>query len=852
MNETILQLWKDHPHATPQVRALARGFADRELPVATLLSDPPHPDDDQDEGQERQDQDERQERENKREDRDDKPQDVAEQHGRQLLDYLSRTRSVRGPGRDLLFMQSAGSAVGLDGQLAERLEEDAANGSVDSLCVTVGALNDDGRDAAVTLLIGQSLGAVGLEARNVALSLLAVIALPNVDVPARADELADALASPVNDAPDLVEEGGLYGAWELGLHSHRPTGLRLRELVLQYALAHEDKQDIAMMVLGDSDAATTADEDTTAKILVAHLLAEAGDAAARTAELLLGMPSDQATRLLNAAGDAVASDLRERLAPPEVPALPAVPATAAAVRPPSTAPPAASPLGSNAEPGLPDVVEDALGSLLNQLDGSAEGPAQTVVRALLKANRRATRELVEGRLGRLTPTNDPALASLLLTSCSRRTLDSWPAWLSAVSPVAADAIETDDATQRLLDQLWTSGTEPDARPATVQAAASAAVALLDHRTTEGRPSMASAVERSLGDPVEDDDRAVERQRLLAAAEPLLLAGALAPGVLATKEIGDLAATLTAERTVIQDDDPVVDYVIATALDALGGFSRPGVPGAPTDSEAQATLVRALHDNTWLPEPHATRLRLLARTQAAEPDESLPELPPPDAIRGLHAEHGPQVDDAVAAWLTLARPDAETLLAAADSALSDGTPSQQLLDAVAARLADYPLTDRVAVLHGLLDDPDRPAPSEVVLRAAGTAGARLVPDIEVARILAARNRGASNSVRRRHLMQAWANASIESDNARKLLFETVLIPLFGSKDNPAPDAAVNLGVEYLPLLAKTQPSKTKAPLGEAVRQAVGDKDAGKVLRPLGYKVSESGNPLWRRTKIDTSD
>jgi hypothetical protein len=30
--ETEEQVWKDHPHATPQVRALARGFADRELP----------------------------------------------------------------------------------------------------------------------------------------------------------------------------------------------------------------------------------------------------------------------------------------------------------------------------------------------------------------------------------------------------------------------------------------------------------------------------------------------------------------------------------------------------------------------------------------------------------------------------------------------------------------------------------------------------------------------------------------------------------------------------------------------------------------------------------------------------
>jgi hypothetical protein len=843
------QVWKDHPHATAQVRALAQGFADRELPVATLLSDRRTKDDDSPDEPE----DDALADDDSKEDRDEEggeqePQDVGKQHGRQLLDYLSRTRSVRGPGRDLLFLQSTGSAVGLDGQLAERLEEDAANASLDSLLASVRALDDPGRDAVVTLLIGQSLGAVGLEAQNVALSLLAVAALPGVDVPARADALADALADPINDAPDLVEEGGLHGAWRLGLHSERPTALRLRGLVLRYAAANDDDSQIAMTVLRDSDAAIAADSETTAGLLVTHLLSEDGDSAAGIAQVLLGMPPEKSARVLAAAADALAARLRWLLAPPE-PHAPATPAATGVGRPA----PAPTPPGSRStetEPALPDATVSALGTLLERLDGSAGGPAHALVGALLKANRRAVRELVESRVARLSPVTDAALASQLIRACAVRPLEEWPAWLSVVAPDAAAAPDTGDAIQGLVNQLWTSGTRTSAPPpvATVQAAASAVVVLLDSRPAAARPSMANAVRQGLGQPVEDDDAANERRRLLDAAEPLLAAGALEPKVLAAKEAEDLAATLRADITPDETDDPVVAYVVATTEDALRGFPRRGVGGQPADPDAQAELVRALHDNTWLPEPHATRLRLLGRSIPGAPDD-LPALPAPEEIQALRAEHGRVLDDTLAAWARLAKPEPAALLAAADTALQEAAPSQDLLDAVASSVSGFSAKDRGNFLHGLLDDPDRPAPSADVLRAAGTAGAKAVPDIEVARMLAARRPGATNSIRRKHLMEAWHNARIESEAARKLLFERILIPLFGSESDPAPAAAVDLGIEYLPLLARTQPSKTKAPLGEAVVGAIGEDEAAKVLLPLGYKVNETGI-FFRRRKVDT--
>lgn len=841
--EPEADVWHDHPHATEQVRELARGFAGLNIPVATMLSEQPPEDDDDAEHDDGDSDDAGKVEHGFEQAGKEGDQDVGRQHGRQLLDYLSRTRSVDGPGRDLLFMQSTGSAVGLDGQLAERLEEDAANGSLQSLLTAVRALDDAERDAVVTLFIGQSGSAVGLEAQNVALSLLAIAALPGVDVAGRADALADALAPAVNDVPSLVEDGGLHGAWALGLHSERPTAQKLRQLVLGHANAYPDDQDVAMLVLGDSNSALAADAEATASVLVTHLLSNDADDAASTAQVLLALPPEQCARLIRASHSALSARLRAELAPPPAPPEPAAASRAGAAGAP---PPAAT--GTNAEPELPGHLSGTLGTLLDGLNRAGGGPADVLTAALLGANRRSLRNLVEEHLPAAGTVNEPVLASALITACSIRSLDRWPEWLRTVGPEVSTSAELNNALLRLVKQLWSLTVDAAAVPAAdaVRAAAVAVVDILDRRPVEERPSMSEDVQKSLGEPVEDDDAATERRRLITAAEPLLRCGALAPGVLAGKEAADLAATLRADLTV-EEDDPVVAYVVASAEDTLRGFARPGVDGELPAPEAMSALVQTLHENTWLPEPHATLLRLVGRVAAPETAE-LPAAPTSQQINALRDEHGKSFDQAVAAWITATAPDVPELLAATDVALRADSPAVDLVDAVASRAAELPTKARVALLRGLLDDADRPPPSTQVLRAAGVGS---VSDIEVARILTDRQTRANNGPQRKHLMAAWENAAVESDGSRRLLFEKILIPLFKPKDSGGSQAAIDLGIEYLPRLAKKQPTKTKTPLGNAVVRAVGEERAGKILGPLGYKVTESGSLFWRRTKIDTS-
>lgn len=835
------KVWEDHPHATAQVRQLARDYAGLKLPVATLLSTA---DDEQDDIDDEKDEEDEQTG-GTTDDTDERTgdQDVGRQHGRQLLDYLSRTRSVNGPSRDLLFMQSEGAAVGLDGQLAERIEEDASNGAVQSLVPNVKVLGEDGRHAVLTLLIEQSRRAVGLEARGVALSLLAVASINDVDVPSRADALADALAPAVSEDPSLIDEGGLFGAWRLGLHSQRPTARELLGLVLRSDSAKNDYS-VGMMILSHSEAALDADSDTTAELLSTYLLSPEGDDAAGTAQTLLKSDPVALARLIAASRAKLVAGLTALLTP----SVSQAPAKVAAAPGRVAAPP--QPAAAEPDPERPSTapVVEALGLLLKRLDGGDGGSAQALTAVLLDVDNQEARNLLENHLPDIGQVDDPALASQILHACCRRALSNWPAWLAVVSSAAARADATDSALQQALNLLWTSASKKENPPSAVdlRAAATALVGLLDHRPEEQRPVLREAIQDSLGDAVQDDEQATERLRLLTAVEDLIVTGALRPGIVAAKEAEDLPATLRADLIEQDQDDPVLAYVSATVLNSLAGWERPGVAGELPSAEQARELVKALYECSWMPSPEATRLPLLARSRTGLGDDpELPALLSAEDVAALRTEHGSGVDDAIAAWIRLASPSAEELLKAGQQALSADQPHSDLLAALEERTGELAPKDRLDLLAGFLRDAERPAPNETVLRAAGS---EAVPDIDIARVLTARQIDSTNEVRRRLLLEAWHRSGIESDGARRLLFEQILIPMFKPKSEGGSDSAVRLALEYLPRLAKTQPTGTKKPLGKAVVSAVGQEQAADLLKPLGYKSSKHG--LLRRKTVET--
>lgn len=91
---------------------------------------------------------------------------VQREHSAQLLRYLKRTRAVPGPGRDLVYLESAGASLGVSFDGADELERAAVDGDAVGVLSVIEALDDADQLAAFRVLAHTVRHtAVGLEAR---------------------------------------------------------------------------------------------------------------------------------------------------------------------------------------------------------------------------------------------------------------------------------------------------------------------------------------------------------------------------------------------------------------------------------------------------------------------------------------------------------------------------------------------------------------------------------------------------------------------------------------------------------------------------------------------------------------
>lgn len=818
--------WSAYPHATDEVKQLAEDYAGLRAPVATLLGDEPdrHAQDADDEHG-----------------ADDEPREpegaVQKQHGRQLVDYLSRTRDVAGPKRDLLFLQSPGSVVGIEPEIAETIERAAGDGATQQILAAVQDMTEEQTQSVLTLLSQQANGAIGLEARNVATSLLAVAALPTVSLDGRADALVEAMAPAVDAASDRIGAASLPGAWRLGLAGSRPTALKLRQLVLRSDAAQSDP-DVGLMVLADASEAVDADAARTAELLVAHLFSPHGD---RAAAVIVGLPPEGAVRLLRASRDVLQESLSAFLALADT--APTAPAAAAA----GAAGGAAAPV--TAIPTAEDVTArlELLGRLVRETAAGDHGPAQEALCVLLGVDDLRVHTLIEQVIADAGPVRTPELVARVLTVTHRRRPQVWQPWLDAVPVDAAAGHGADRPLANLARLLWTEAVKTTGRLSDEQLVAAAArlATLIEQRPAERRPDLTADVRSSLGDPAEDDEDATARLAVHSGAAVLLNAGILPPGVLVQAEAADLTATLAAAVTSATPADPLVRYVADTTLAVLNGWpSGAAEAQAPSDEQARS-VVDAVRACTWLPEPIATTLPLLAG--ALHPGSQGHPAPTAAAMDALRLAHGPQTDGAIGAWIAITIPTPADLATATRTALAGDRPAPALLGAVGEAADRLTARERGELLAAALADINAPPPTEAALHALRTG----IADRDVARTLSDRYGRASNNPQRHHVLELWDRAGIAVDAARKHLIENVLMPLFALNSTGGNAAAAEMGLDYLARLAKPFPSGTKKQLGQAVVDATHphglENKAKRAMKDAGYGTRSKG--WFRGDEID---
>jgi hypothetical protein len=725
--------------------------------------------------------------------------------------------------------------VGLDSDVADRVERAATDGDTRLLSRILGSVSGQSEaEAVLTLLLEQSRSAIGIEMQNVAAAVLTVAAHPLVDVGLRADAIADALAPPLEADPTVLTGSALPGAWRIGLAATRRPGRRLLALVMRHPET-ESSRDLGLQIVRDAARALEASPPALVPIFVAHLVSSyAPDVAGAVANL----DPTTSSRLLRTSRAELAASIRGLVA---------------TAREGGSAGEDEDEAEGTSPSVDPDFVLAALGDLLSELRPGPGGPAQALTEVLLDVNDARARLEVERRIADVGQIESGRLAGQVLRSCRVRSVRRWPDWLEPLTPASLVEDAVDDQLRAMLVRLWSQADSERDRPTErdLVAAGAALLRVIEHRPLESRPDITEHVTESLGPPATDDISAARHVEVHASARPLIASGVLATTVLVGIESANLVETLGLAIPMQDLDGDLVRYVETTTVAVLSGWPSQGVPPSSPSSTQASAVLKALYECKWLPEPLATGLPMIARSIVATgPDTALPALPKATEVAALRTTFGRTADAGVAAWVELAEPSS-TELKAVIGALAGGTrASDPLLSVLEKRIEALDGKAKLSIVARVVEGPNSPVPDSRTLQAFGFGR---IPAIEVARLIAARFGACGNNTQRRQVLELWLNSSITADGARRHLVENVLIPLLRLNASGGNSQAADLGVEYLPRLVNPLPSGVKKALGDAVVKATRgrpiERRANTALEAVGYRVKKTGF-LGRRAEVDT--
>ncbi|MFG2825036.1 P-loop NTPase fold protein [Kitasatospora sp. NPDC048365] len=765
---------------------------------------------------------------------------VQARHGRQLLDYLERTRSVPSPGRDLLFLQNSGSVFGLPAVLAEMIEQHAQNGALAQFRGTVEPLGPVDRRAVLELLTQQARTELGVAAANVASAVLLLFTDTDAgtDLGTGADAAVEALAPVLARNNDVLRTELLPGAWRLALASSRPAARRLRATVVQHPNFRSQAASTAWL-LRDTDAVLDADTAHIRDLVCHHLLSP--QASVLTA-VMKDLEPAAAERLATAIAPYLGKRLRKALEEHD-----AAQAAAPVVVAPSPGVPAPAPRAA-----APAAVYDpaptlaALDDLLGHWAGRAPAAAQQLMAALLDTDHVKGCNIVETHLAGLGPVRDLAVARRVLDGATRRTPDTWPLWLGAVHPRLPMA-ELNEALTRVLEKLWDCTADRSADE--IRDAAAAYTALVGDQLTPDL-SLTPIVLDALQDPVDDDESAQAHRVLLDRAKAFLGSGLVDPVELARYECSVVTDVLQRGDDQVTDDDALLYYAATVAPGCLTAFGhRTGVVLGEEDATA---MIQAVDDCTWMPEPEHTALRLETRRAAGShlcQSTTLRGLPSATSMRDFFDTHGAAADLALADWISLDEPSGSDLTTATAQALraTAPAPSSALTAEVRRRLASLSTAEQADFWRALIGDKKTAPTGRTVLAGVGWSD---LGDHEAASLVADRATQCTNNTERRAVLALWQEAGITQAAARKRLVEEVLLPILDPKNA----GATELALEFLPRLGAPIPQGMKKQIADAVERATSPNDklhnkALSVMTGLGYSTTSVGW-LGRRRKIRT--
>lgn len=806
----VLQLMRDRDTELPagtsdRATELAKSYAlDGAAPSTVLVENEPDRDDDTD----------------------DRATQIGKAHNKQLLNYLSRTRQVLGPSRDLIYMQSTGTVFGLDGDLALAVERAAEDADIETLQRRVEGLVDTEREGVLQVLTDQIRTGGGLTGPNAARSfLLLTQADPALPVASVADTVAEAICGLEDDTNDVLDEDTVKSAWTLAKVGSEGSASALRRRVITaitrpgFTTPDFFFEDATLAL----DAAPTAVAD----YLSTRVVSPAGPT---TITRLFELSDDDLIKVITATQTRISTLAQEATRiHAEWASKQKAAETAAASTPAARTPAAATTATEEPEPFNPQAVLD---TLANEAGGRETTLQHLVLRLILAVDAQDARNAALRLLGKTEPVSDPDLTTGILKATGYRGLSDWPDWLTGIVPTTMTAAHAEPLT-RLVTKAWNAKTDLDTtRDGTTRDALDSLTPLIaelpECRTPHLNPDMLEVVENH----VTSTEEATERRRILDRARLFAAAGVLEYDQILSAVAHSLQDTLAENLMPVNTDDALYQYMVENGTEAVRVSAD-----ELEDHEVQGLLAEAT-TSSWLDDLGHVAMPLELAKAAGPTHVRLTDLPTAQTMANVTHNYERRAVHATALWLELVQPNPEDFAAVYEPLRRADAHAPELTRAAHNVQHGWTAEQSRALLDKYLAAADTEVPKDAVLNMLGLTNA---DETQAADLLISRYSAATNNTQRQAVITLWGKANIQDKAIRRRLVEAIIYGLLDLKTSRGNGGAAELALNALGSVGNPLPPRIKSALGERVKTAVtGTKSledkALAVLPVLGYKTT----------------
>lgn len=759
-------------------------------------------------------------------------------HNKQLLNYLSRTRQVRGPSRDLIYMQSTGTVFGLDGDLALAIERAAEDADIDTLQQRINGLDEASRTGVLQLLADQIRTGTGVSGPNAARSFL-LLTEDNPDLPVTSvvDTVVEAICVAQDEAGDVLDEDTVTSAWALAKAGSEASAAILRQKVLSIVTGGDWTP--PDFLFEDAVLALDAAPELMSNYLAARLVSDTGP---DTVVHLFGLKDDDLLSVITTVRTPVV-DLANKAASAHA-------AWTKAQETPATTTPAAAQASASATSATKDVEAEepfnpkVLFVALAEAARPRETPAQhRVLALLLSVNAMDARNAALSLLKATEPTDDVRLAASILRATNNRVIGDWPAWLAGIKTSAITAAHTQPVTS-LVANVWNKGDVDETRT-TLDALAPFIAGLPDDR----KPNLTPDVLEELEPWVKSNAEATVRREILARARLFASAGVVDYKALMNAVAGSLQDTLAEDVAVVGSDEPLYNYVTQEGTEAITACADDLSGGV-----LHAILSEA-SESPWLDDLGHVAVPLELAKSATPDLFDVSVLPTAAVVAEAALNYGASATHAASLWVELTQPSPDEFAPVYERLLTQSALTSELSQAVQHAQTTWSADQQRGFLDHYLSAPESDVPSDLALKIIGLARC---DDAVVADLLCQRFEASSNNTQRQSVVTLWGKANIQSNPARRKLVETVVYGLLNIHTSTANGnvGAAEMALNALATVGKPIPQGVKGVLGQRVEAAVTgtkalESKALAVMPGLGYSTSRGFLGRAKRVNFDDS-